>query len=75
MYYEAAHSRLPTDPLAVPLAVSVFSSDAPLPVRALAEGANNVVFWREHERGGHFAALEQPAALIDDIREALRPFR
>ena len=75
LYYEAAHSRLPTDPVAAPLAVSVFRSDAPLPVRALAERANNVVFWREHERGGHFAALEQPATLIDDIREALRPFR
>lgn len=28
----------------------------------------DVVFEREHERGGHFAAWEQPEALADDLR-------
>jgi pimeloyl-ACP methyl ester carboxylesterase len=27
------------------------------------------------ERGGHFAALEQPAALAHEIREFFRPLR
>jgi hypothetical protein len=26
-------------------------------------------------RGGHFAAMEQPAALVDDIRAFFRPLR
>lgn len=28
----------------------------------------DVVFEREHEKGGHFAAWEQPEALIKDLR-------
>lgn len=29
----------------------------------------DVVFEREHEKGGHFAAWEQPEALVKDLRE------
>ena len=28
----------------------------------------NLVFESEHDRGGHFAAHEQPQALVDDVR-------
>lgn len=31
--------------------------------------------WTEMERGGHFAALEQPAALAKEIRAFFRPLR
>ncbi|PPQ78355.1 hypothetical protein CVT25_011638 [Psilocybe cyanescens] len=31
--------------------------------------AKNVVFWKEHSKGGHFAATESPEALQEDIRE------
>jgi hypothetical protein len=31
--------------------------------------------WHEQERGGHFAAMEQPEALVSDIREFFRPLR
>lgn len=33
----------------------------------------DVVFEREHERGGHFAAWEQPEAIVNDVREMLAP--
>ncbi|KAK7744746.1 hypothetical protein SLS62_010048 [Diatrype stigma] len=33
----------------------------------------DVVFEREHEHGGHFAAWEQPEALVNDLREMLVP--
>jgi microsomal epoxide hydrolase len=29
----------------------------------------NLVFWRDHERGGHFAALERPEDLLKDFGE------
>jgi hypothetical protein len=29
---------------------------------------SNVVFESEHDVGGHFAAYEQPEALVDDLR-------
>jgi len=31
--------------------------------------AENIVFWREHTKGGHFASLETPDALVRDIRD------
>ncbi|POS79931.1 hypothetical protein DHEL01_v201674 [Diaporthe helianthi] len=32
----------------------------------------DVVFEKEHEKGGHFAAWEQPEALVEDLREMFR---
>ncbi|KAL6892844.1 alpha/beta-hydrolase [Trichoderma longibrachiatum] len=29
----------------------------------------NLVFYKRHDKGGHFAALEQPAALLEDVEE------
>ncbi|KAH8592777.1 Alpha/Beta hydrolase protein [Bisporella sp. PMI_857] len=37
--------------------------------------ASNIVFWKEHERGGHFAAMEKPAELVADIREFTSLFK
>jgi hypothetical protein len=30
--------------------------------------ANNIVFWKDHDSGGHFAATEKPNALTEDLR-------
>ena len=32
------------------------------------QALGRLVYEHEHERGGHFAAHEQPAALVDDLR-------
>jgi hypothetical protein len=40
--------------------------------------SSNIVFWKEHDRGGHFAATEKPDELVQDIRdftEVLNPSR
>ena len=34
--------------------------------------ADNIVFWREQEKGGHFAATEKPEALVEDIRDFVK---
>jgi hypothetical protein len=31
--------------------------------------AGNVVFQKEYDRGGHFAAWERPDAIVSDLRE------
>lgn len=31
--------------------------------------SSNIVFWKEHEAGGHFASVEKPDVLVADIRE------
>ncbi|KAK7740766.1 hypothetical protein SLS53_005234 [Cytospora paraplurivora] len=33
----------------------------------------DVVFEKEHEQGGHFAAWEQPEALAEDLRTMFKP--
>jgi len=35
----------------------------------------NIQRWTTADRGGHFAALEQPEVLAADIRAFFRPFR
>ena len=45
------------------------------PPRSYVERIYNVTHWTEMPRGGHFAAMEEPRALIDDIRTFARAFR
>ena len=40
----------------------------------LAEGLN-IVRWTEMPRGGHFAAMEEPELLVEDVRAFFRPLR
>ena len=58
-----------------PVAVALFPEEIPMPPRALAERGYNIVRWSAMTRGGHFAAMEQPALLAQDIREFFRPLR
>ena len=39
-----------------------------MPPRKWVEAHYNLVRWTEMPRGGHFAALEQPELLVDDVR-------
>ena len=45
------------------------------PPRSLAERLYDVRRWSVMEKGGHFAALEQPAALAYEVREFFKPLR
>jgi pimeloyl-ACP methyl ester carboxylesterase len=59
-----------------PVAISHFAKELPQPPRSWAERVYNVVRWTEHSTGGHFAAMEKPEDLAEDIRAhfcALRP--
>lgn len=48
---------------------------APPPPRAWLERAYNLRRFTAMDKGGHFAALEEPDALVEDIREFFRPLR
>ena len=60
---------------AVPLGVSTFPKELFIARRRWVEAAHNLTFWADHEMGGHFAAMEQPAVLVDDIRTFFRNLR
>jgi epoxide hydrolase len=75
LYYEQAHSPRPPQPSAIPTGVAVFPHDILLPVRRLADRYDTIVHWTEFDRGGHFAAMEQPDLLVGDIRHFFRRAR
>jgi len=60
---------------APPLGVAVFPFELPMPPRSWVERAFNVTRWTQMPRGGHFAAMEQPRLLAEDIRTFFRPLR
>jgi epoxide hydrolase len=53
----------------VPTGVAVFPYEIVPLIRPLAEQSNNIVHWSEFDRGGHFAAMEEPDLLVADVRE------
>ncbi|WP_227379627.1 epoxide hydrolase family protein [Haladaptatus halobius] len=76
MYYEDAHADYEAEEEnAVPTGVAVFPNDFQT-IRSFAERANtNIIHWSEFDRGGHFAAMEVPELLVDDLREFFRGLR
>jgi pimeloyl-ACP methyl ester carboxylesterase len=77
LYYETARAGRAGPPAVstVPTGVAVFPAEIAPPVRRLAEQSNHIVHWSEFDRGGHFAAMEEPGVLIEDVREFFRRFR
>ena len=70
-YYESMHSGDWPYPSGVPTGVAVFAED--IAIRRYAEQANNIVHWSDFETGGHFAALETPDLLVQDVRTFFAP--
>lgn len=57
--------------LDLPVAVSVFPGEIYTPPKAWAEQAySNLIYWNKAEKGGHFAAFEQPAIFVKEVRAA-----
>ena len=60
----------------LPVVVSVFPDELYPAPRSWAEKAYpNLVFFNTHKKGGHFAAWEQPALLVGDMRAGFRSLR
>ncbi|THU79915.1 epoxide hydrolase domain-containing protein [Dendrothele bispora CBS 962.96] len=61
-------------PYEVPFGYSSFPLDVGYVPRWWAEGAaaENIVFWKEHSKGGHFASVEVPEELIGDLQEFVK---
>jgi pimeloyl-ACP methyl ester carboxylesterase len=81
-YYDFEHFNTPPPPgsrVEVPSGFAVFADsyrpDSARPPRELAEHFFDVAQWTYMPRGGHFAALEEPQLLADEIRTFFRPLR
>ncbi|MEP6869225.1 MAG: epoxide hydrolase, partial [Novosphingobium sp.] len=68
MYYASNHEPRVPGPVTVPCGIAHFPGEFyPMPSRRLAEQAYNVRRWSKMESGGHFAAMEEPAAFAEDV--------
>jgi hypothetical protein len=61
---------------AIPVAVSVFPDELYPAPRSWAERAYpKLVYYKKHDKGGHFAAWEQPQLLVEDVRAGFKSLR
>ena len=75
MYAEIAKRSLKfgeADFVATPCAFASFPADSLRPPQSWLQRGFNIQQWSTFERGGHFAALEEPWALAQDIRSFFR---
>lgn len=78
-YYERLHGPWPIpdgSTVDVPLGHAAFPRELRRPPRSIAEKVyTDIRRWTVMQKGGHFSAMEQPAALSSDIREFFRELR
>jgi len=62
--------------VAIPVAVSVFPDEIYAAPKSWAERAYpRLIHYSKHDKGGHFAAWEQPQLFSEDVRAGFRPLR
>jgi pimeloyl-ACP methyl ester carboxylesterase len=65
-----------TNEIALPVAITVFPGETYRAPETWARRAYpNLIYFREVDRGGHFAAWEQPELFASELRAAFRPLR
>ncbi|WOD15027.1 epoxide hydrolase family protein [Paraburkholderia kirstenboschensis] len=75
-YWESHFNFTAAADVSVPAAISVFPRENYQAPRSWAERAyHNLIYYNRPEKGGHFAAWEQPQLFAQEVRAGLRPLR
>lgn len=75
IYWESFNA-INRDPVTIPTGISMFPKEIFRCSRRWAEKRfQNLVYWNELDRGGHFAAFEQPALFVNEVRNCFRHMR
>jgi len=76
LYWESFRSAFGSSAVDVPVACTIFPAEMRRPPRRWAERVfSNIIYWNRAERGGHFAALEEPDIFTVELRAAFRNMR
>jgi pimeloyl-ACP methyl ester carboxylesterase len=68
MYWQSFLNR-EIAPITIPSGCSLFPKELFRPSRRWAETRfNNIIYWNELDKGGHFAAMEQPGLFVSELR-------
>ncbi|MCC6943690.1 MAG: epoxide hydrolase [Thermomicrobiales bacterium] len=73
VYYEDMHSGEWPEFSTTPTGVANFGDD--IAIRRYADQMNTIVHWTEFDEGGHFAAMDVPGLLVEDVRAFYRLLR
>lgn len=70
-------THFPSQAKAAPIGFALFPKEINVPPRAWVERSVGpaMIHWTEMPRGGHFAAMEQPDLLVEDVRAFFRKVR
>lgn len=72
----AIFTQSPVDTVSVPTGGSVFPKEIPrISRRWAAKRFTDIRYWNELDRGGHFAAFEQPELFVNEVRSFFRLVR
>jgi pimeloyl-ACP methyl ester carboxylesterase len=77
LYWENNGSFFDAKPITIPFAMTVFPDELYQAPRSWAERAypNNLIYFNKVDRGGHFAAWEQPDLFAAEMRAAFKTLR
>jgi pimeloyl-ACP methyl ester carboxylesterase len=77
LYWENTAAFFDAKDITIPYAISVFPDELYQAPRSWAERAypNNLIYWNEVDKGGHFAAWEQPELFSSEMRAAFKSLR
>jgi pimeloyl-ACP methyl ester carboxylesterase len=77
LYWENKAGFFEVKPITIPYAISVFPDELYQAPRSWAERAypDNLIYFNEVDRGGHFAAWEQPQLFAEEMRASFRSLR
>ncbi len=75
LYWES-FANVNMDPIDMPVGCSIFPKEIFRTSRRWAEKRfSNIIYWNDMDKGGHFAAFEQPVAFVDEVRGGFRSLR
>jgi pimeloyl-ACP methyl ester carboxylesterase len=77
LYWENKADFFDAKNISIPFAISVFPDELYQAPRSWAERAypHNLIHYNQLDRGGHFAAWEQPQVFAEEMRAGFRPLR
>jgi pimeloyl-ACP methyl ester carboxylesterase len=76
IYWENTAASVNAAPITIPVGVTVFPGEVYRPPKHWAERAyRKLVYYHRADKGGHFAAWEEPELFASEVRAAFRPMR
>ena len=76
LYWENKLAFFAPKGVTIPVAVSAFPDEiCPIPQKWAEKAYPNLIYYKRHPKGAHFAAWEQTQAIVDDLRLGFRPLR